>query len=211
MRIDRIRAHYEPRVHPGRESYDILDWSSAATQQLRFRVLLDVLRGERSRQGRSVGPGSGRPRLLDVGCGLTDLCTFLAANGEDVSYSGVDVSPAVLREARRRWPGRALLEGDVFGAAPFPGKTFDVAFCSGIFNLRLDNNREFARRALPRLLGLVGGCVVANFLHVRTRWKHPHCFYFDPDDVCEPVRGAASGIDVIDDYLDNDFTVVVRP
>ena len=63
-KIKKIRRHYEHRITPERENFDVLDWACAESQQTRFAVLADNV----ELAGRS---------LLDIGCGLGDLRTFL--------------------------------------------------------------------------------------------------------------------------------------
>jgi len=202
-KIKRIQSHYSRRVTRDRKGFDILDWSSAEAQRIRFDILLQAAS---QRLGNPTGIS-----LLDVGCGLADLAVYLDERNVPMRYVGVDITWAILEEARRRHPARTLLQADVFLHSPFPARSFDVAFCSGIFNLRLGNNQEFAANAVRRLGGLVSGLVVANFLHVRSRHQYPHCFYFDPDMICRAVDDVARDVEVIDDYLENDFTVVMRP
>jgi ubiquinone/menaquinone biosynthesis C-methylase UbiE len=201
-RLHRIRRHYEARVTPQRETYDILDWSSREAQEVRFAVLLAVLR-QTFAAGREL-------RLLDVGCGLTDLAAFLDRHRFPVRYVGADITLGVLSEARRRSPQRRLLAADVFSAPPFAAQAFDVAYCSGVFNLSLGNNNDFALAALPRLLNLAGTIAVANFLHCRCRRKHEHCHYFDPETLRAAMAQRGLSVTLIDDYLENDFTLVLR-
>lgn len=201
-RLHRIRRHYEARLAADRESYDILDWSSREAQQARFAALLRVLRAE-------FAPGD-RPWLLDVGCGLTDLASFLEAAAFPVRYLGADITLGLLAEARRRHPGRALLAGDVFAATPLRSRAVDVCYCSGVFNLNLGNNDAFAAAALPRLVDLSRAVAVANFLHRRTPHQYPHCHYFDPERLIRSMTARGLEVDLLDDYLENDFTLVLR-
>jgi len=232
MRREVIRAHYENRVAPQRESYVILDWSSRAAQCTRFEVLLEELR----RPQLPAAPGliqvarpemivatqkpdlaadlaaAGRVHasfsLLDVGCGLTDLCSYLAERGWRGRYVGVDITPGILREARRRWPSRPMVLADLFVKQPFKDRSFDVVFASGVFNLKLGNNEEFVCRAIPVLFQLARNCLVLNLLHRRARLKYPLCSYFDPDRFRDAVPAAASSALLRDDYLENDLTLI---
>ena len=201
-RIQRIRRHYEARVAPQRETYDILDWSSRDSQEVRFAVLLKVLQHS--------FPAGQEVRLLDVGCGMTDLAAFLDRHRVPGRYIGADITLGVLAEARRRSPQRTLLAADVFTAPPFAPHAFDVTYCSGVFNLNLDNNNDFALAALPRLLELARTVAVANFLHCRCRRQYEHCHYFDPDALCTAMEQCGLNVTLIDDYLENDFTLVLR-
>lgn len=201
-RIHRIRRHYEARVAPHRETYDILDWSSRESQEVRFGVLLGVLQ--------HAFAAERVPRLLDVGCGMTDLAAFLERRRAPVRYVGADITLGILAEARRRNPQRCLLAADVFTAAPFAAQAFDATYCSGVFNLSLGNNDDFALAALPRLLDLAGTVAVANFLHCRCHRQYEHCHYFDPAALRTALERRGLQVTVIDDYLENDFTLVLR-
>ena len=203
-RQELIRAHYERRVVPGRDSYDVLDWGSREAQLARFHVLVDLLI-----QHDLAGTETATCQLLDVGCGLTDLCDLLDRLGLEVAYTGADIVSAILAEARRRHPERNLVQADIFQREPFAARTFDVVFCSGTFNLEVGNNETFAQHALLTMLPLVRDCLVANFLHTRTPRKYEHCHYYDPQALMSGVRDRAVKIDVIDNYLENDFTLVL--
>ncbi len=196
-----IRDHYEPRITPERETYDILDWGSAASQRARFGALADNV----DLAGKSI---------LDVGCGLGDLLAFLADRGLETNYTGVDIVAKMIAAARQRQPAGRFICADLFTAETpdeFAGKKFDVVFCSGTFNLDLGNNRRFLPRAVGRLLELACEYVVFNLLHDRADDKYDHCAYFDPAEVLTVLHPMADDIRLIDDYLHNDFTVICRP
>ncbi len=62
------------------------------------------------------------PRILDLGCGTGWLTERLAAYGPT---TGIDLSDAVIAEARRRSPAIEYLSGDLF-QAPLPARHFDL-------------------------------------------------------------------------------------
>jgi len=193
-----ILRHYEPRIRRSRENYDVLDWASAASQQARFEVLVQNV----DLDGRS---------LLDVGCGLGDLWAFLRARRIDVEYTGVDLSGKMIRAARRRQGGGRFIQADVFAEDnPFGPRSFDVVFCSGVFNLNLGNNRRFLTGAIGALMDLAREHVVFNLLHVRAEVQPDRYAYFDPADVAAAIAKHGWDIRVLDDYLPNDFTVIAR-
>lgn len=203
-RRDHIRRHYEPRVARGRPGFAVADWASAEAQAARFAVLVSLL-------GRApLAPAAGAPplRLLDAGCGVADLADALAAARVPVTYVGADLTAAVLAEARRRHPHAALVCTDLYDHAPFRPRGFDVVFASGVFNLDLGHNDKILDRAMPALCGLARRACVVNFLHVRAARKYPHCRYFDPEQLTRRFSGLAPRIELRDDYLDNDFTLI---
>ncbi len=203
----RIRAHYEPLAQAGGEAHQILDWSSREAQTARFQVLADACRRL------PAAPAASIPSLLDVGCGLTDLKSYLDAHDIPTRYAGVDLTPAILEVARQRHPCRSMLLADIFQAAPFAPQTFDLVFCSGTLNLRLDNNHQFAEQALRAMLGLSRRLLVVNFLHQRTQVQYLHCFYYSPTLILELARRLApdnATCKLVDDYLDNDFSIEIQ-
>lgn len=77
-----------------------------------------------------AGPGT---RVLDLCCGHGAGTEALLAAGADVT--GLDFSPAMLRQARVRAPEADLREGDA-QSMPFPDATFEAVVCGfGIMHI----------------------------------------------------------------------------
>jgi len=210
MSKDRIRRYYEPLVGDDVPGFRTADWSDALAQQIRFAVLGDNVEL------------TGR-RLLDVGCGTGDLWAFLLDRDIATDYLGVDLVDKVIAEARRRHPDGRFETVDVFapcGFAPesfdvfrpdtFAPESFDVVFSSGAFNLDLGNNREFLPFAIARLIELSREVTAFNLLHARASSMYSHCFYWQPAEVRKMLADFCGQVEIIDDYLMNDFTVICR-
>lgn len=199
-----IEAHYTSRVVPGRDSYDILDWGSRESQLARFHIFVDVLI-----RNKMVGDQKKPCHVLDVGCGLSDLCSFMKRLNLDIDYTGVDIVPAIIAEAKRRYPARKLVLADIFDAEPFAASAFDAAFISGTFNLEVGNNEAFVALALAKMLPMVTDCLVANFLHTRASHKYDHCHYYDPGTIIRAIAPQVQRVELRDDYMENDFTLIL--
>ncbi len=200
---ERIRNHYEPRMSDGRENYDILDWGDQASQHARFTVLVDNV------------PLAGQ-RVLDLGCGLGDLWAFMKQKNIDVKYTGVDIVAPMISRASETHTDARFIAADVFAADcdafgdTLGDKNFDIVFCSGMLNLDLGNSHSFLRVAVARMIELSREFIVFNLLHVRAQPQYRHCVYHDPAEVQEMLCEFPGEIRVIDDYLPNDFTVILR-
>jgi ubiquinone/menaquinone biosynthesis C-methylase UbiE len=72
-----------------------------------------------------------RPRVLDLGCGGGNDAKFLVSEGCDVL--GVDLSEAMIAEAKRRVGGAAFEVAD-FRSHEFPPESFDGVWCSTVFH-----------------------------------------------------------------------------
>jgi SAM-dependent methyltransferase len=115
---------------------------------------------------RRFGRSSGR-RWLDMACGTGQHLAHLRRRYD---VTGGDLSPAMLREARRRLPGVRLRVGDMRTFAL--GERFDVVSClfSAIGYLRTEGELRRAFRGFARHL-VPGGVVIIS------PWLGPATFH----------------------------------
>lgn len=97
-----------------------VDWNDTASQHLRHRQFLRLLRDD---------PDAS---VLDVGCGYGDFLPFLRASGHRGRYIGCDVA-APMVEAARRLHGESPDHGFIVGDAAT--QAADYAIGSGILNV----------------------------------------------------------------------------
>lgn len=206
-RRQRILNHYQTRVKDDREWYDILDWGSRQAQIMRFQALAGVLGDKRYQVGSKDGK---KPALLDIGCGFGELASFLENRNIFVDYTGIDICTAFVEAAKNHNPTLNLIVGDAFFQPPLKSGIFDLVFASGTLNLQVEEHDKFVTMALARMVDLSRSLVAVNFLHVRTVDKYEHCRYYKPDDIEQMLPARAVVIDVIDEYLENDFTVLIK-
>lgn len=92
----------------------------------------------------SVLPLLTRPkmRILDYGCGLGYLYDFLAKNGQDVEYTGVDITPSFIESCRKAYPDGSFEL--ISPEAELEGR-FDIVFSSGVFNIATHENEELSK------------------------------------------------------------------
>lgn len=70
-------------------------------------------------------PNKRRAKLLDIGCGTGDLMCNIFRRKPDWKIYGIDISTAMLRQARQKNKQLILRKGDVHHL-PFPDNTFDI-------------------------------------------------------------------------------------
>lgn len=176
METARVRSRYE-RIAP---YYDLLDGAFEHFRYRRIRSLLfEGLSGNILDAG--VGTGSNMPWYPD---------------GSDVT--GVDLSPSMLRRARRRWsasPARvALVEMDITHLA-FPDAAFDAAVASFVFCTLPDVQQMPALRELARVVKPGGSIRLLAYTRPRrgvrrwlaglwapwVRWAYGASFDRDPE------------------------------
>lgn len=117
----------------------------------------------------------GKGRVVELGCGPAHVAAYLAERGVDVS--GLDLSPAMVAEAKRLFPGLDVIAGDMLDL-PFENGTlsatiafysiihFDDAQLSGAF-------AEMARVLVPGGLAAFAFHVGDEVLHREDWWGEP--------------------------------------
>lgn len=200
-RVKAIKEYYNKNMENATNDYEVLGWESREAQYARFAALKDNV----DMQGL---------KLLDVGCGLGNLLEYLTQQGVDVKYTGVDILPEMIEMANKKGLNGKFICTDVFTDAAFKTDSFDVVYASGIFNLNLGNNKEFLLSALEHFFRLSKKYVCFNLLHYKSPNKEDTYFYFSPDEAVEIIRKASAekdiSIDIAEDYLKNDFTVLCK-
>lgn len=194
-----IINHYKPRISTAESHYDILDWANEESQHTRFSVLANNIE-------------LGGKSLLDIGCGLCDLWDFLNTKNITPIYTGVDIVCEMVQQAASLHPDIEIQCADLFKESLPEGwenRKFDVVFCSGMLNLDLGNSQNFTSFAIKRMAELSREYIVFNLLHHRAENKYPHCVYHDPKKILSIARKLGQP-KLIDNYLPNDFTIIVK-
>jgi SAM-dependent methyltransferase len=155
--------------------------------------------------------------LADLGCGYGALLEFLAERFHDtpISYKGVDLSPAMIFQARRLWAKRPdtefLVGSNLHGIS-------DYTVASGIFNVKLHQPEllwtRFIELTLARMYAHSRRGFAVNFLAplAGTEQATPELYRARPArwcDYCERALGAE--VTLLDAYGMREFTLLVRP
>ncbi len=198
-KVDIIKSYYENNMKNASQDYEVLGWESEEAQKMRFDMLVSnvALEGK---------------RILDVGCGLGNLLEYINNQGIPVDYTGIDVLPEMIERAKKKGLPGEFLCADLFKENPFGEKSFDVIYASGIFNLNLGNNKEFLASALTLFIKLARKSLCFNLLHCNSTSKEDTYYYFCPDQVIRIIEeiwpDGNVTVQVIEQYLQNDFTVI---
>jgi SAM-dependent methyltransferase len=117
--------------------------------------------------------------VADLGCGPGHVGAFLAGLGQRVH--GIDLSPALVAEAARRFPGIPFSVGDMTRLVDWPAAAFGaiVAFYSIIHVPRAELATALAE--LARVLA-PGGVLLLSF-HVGEETRHLESWWDRPVDV----------------------------
>lgn len=181
-------------------------WSSEVGQMLRLRVLLRLL---------DAAPPGVPVSVHDLGCGYGAAWPLLATREAPrvCAYTGYDICRPMVARAR------ALYGADPrarFLLADGPAEDADYGIVSGTFNYRDGESdtawRDYLESSLAAFAEACRKGLAFNLLHRRTAKHIARMYYADPAEVAAFARTIARGgtVEVIDDYLADDFTVLVR-
>jgi SAM-dependent methyltransferase len=181
-----------------------VDWSCVPTQEMRFVQLLKLC------------DFASPVTLNDIGCGYGALLAFLAKRyrRKTIDYLGVDLSVAMIKQARQLWSQRALTAFAIAGARP---RVADYSLASGTFNVKLTQPVEVWEQFVATTLtdmhttSLRGFAV--NFLAPLPvdMAQIPELYRVSPSvwsAYCEQTFGAK--VEVVEGYGMREYTLLVR-
>ena len=83
-------------------------------------------------------------KILDIGCGPADILKYLP---EEVDYTGVDMNPDYISDARSRYPDKKFVCEDITSnGLAFENDLFDTVFFIGVQHHLTDNEMEATLR-----------------------------------------------------------------
>jgi SAM-dependent methyltransferase len=200
--VEPVRKYYEAKLAQHGATPGGVDWSSDASQRLRFE------------QFERLFAGDADARIVDYGCGYGALLDYLRAAGHVGQYAGFDVSPAMIRAARDRHTRDARARFLSERADLQPG---DFAVASGLFNVRLGiadaEWRDYMIETIRDLaaLGRRGFAFNALTSYSDADKQRTDLYYADPStlfDFCK--RHLSRQVALLHDYPLYEFTIVVR-
>ena len=181
-----------------------VDWPCVPTQELSFVQLLRLCDFKT--------PFS----LNDVGCGYGAVLRLLAKRHRrlHIDYLGVDLSPAMVLQARRLWHKRASTEFVIGNASP---RLADYSIASGIFNVKLNQPEaawlQFIKTTLSAMHATSRRGFAVNFLAPLREGltAQPELYRARPDlwaRHCEREFGMA--VEMLADYGMQEHTMLAR-
>lgn len=159
--------------HPhGIKSYR---WSYKKEQELRFAELLKVAGSRRNLVQRSI---------LDVGCGRGDLYKYFINQRLQAQYTGIDLMPEFISEAKKHYPKAKFIEKDFLKWQT--NESYDYVIASGLLSVNLSgNNKEYLQASVKKMLNLAKQGIAFNFLTIFRTDKFKRWYYYDPGEIVD--------------------------
>src|SRR3989338_7978954 len=204
-------AYYESLLKKHGSSHRALDWNDPLSQERRFQALTQI---------RYFGEYVQTPSILDVGCGLGDLFGFLKTRSELIpdgfTYTGVDISPALITSARATSPAGQFDVVDIFERPP--KRQFDYVVSVGALTIKTVVDRtlhdQYVIEMFEAMWMLAGRGVAVDFLSQwyldsfqDQSWHAERYTYFRPEWVLAKVTSLTPRVLLRHDYDPAEFAI----
>lgn len=188
-----FHRHRQERFTAG--SAEVLGWKHAHSQQKRFEVLASIANLDGC-------------EILDPGCGYGDLLSFLDAHFKGIAYRGIDLFPEFVKTAAKSFAYRAKTSFLIGDFSKMDLSETDYVLASGAFGYKTEDKGYFFR-TIGRLFKAARKGIGFNMLDKSKFPDHPLLAGHDKKAVVSFCRTLSAETKVVEDYLEDDFTVFV--
>ena len=192
---------YSDRFYKLGKDVKTLGWGSIEQQEYRFsQTLLNGIEfNEKS--------------ILDIGCGFGDYLHFLMRNFNQKeilsSYSGYDLNPDLIQEAKKNVPGRLKVNFEVVDILKNKSTTpiANIGVMLGVLNFNLKDqadNVAYSKQAITNAFSHVDETLIVDFLSTNLTSDYPKedfVFYHDPLEMLEFALTLTDNVKLVHDYL----------
>jgi SAM-dependent methyltransferase len=192
--INDLKKYYQIQLNKHQEPEKRVGWKTVESQRVRFE--------EFNRIGYLKDS-----KILDIGCGLGALWGYLREKKVHVQYTGIDLFPEVIQEARKLYP-KAKFEVRHILARPYPARSFDYSFLSGVFNVKVKDNWMYMKAMLRQVLRQTKKAVAFNVLNAESGLKESNRFVVTSQEISSFGRSlGVKKTHLLDHYHHLDLTL----
>jgi cyclopropane fatty-acyl-phospholipid synthase-like methyltransferase len=172
-----IIRHYESCLEKYGDSSRGVDWPNAEDAQVRYRVMLEVIR---------AGPTE-KVNLLDFGCGASHLYEYICRYRLDhIEYSGLDLSPAFINLSQQKFPSIRYYNLDILDtSSSLPD--FDYIVMNGVFTekreLTFDEMLTYFKDVVTRIFKKARVAIAFNVMSPHVDWERQDLFHLPLDSL----------------------------
>ncbi len=171
-----------------------LSWNNKFNQLIRFEVLCKIANLDNK-------------TIVDLGCGYGDLYFTLSQKYNLKEYIGLEIDEDYYNFATKKFKNiinAKLIKVDFF---EYDYPAFDYALASGSFNFNITNAKSIYLDFIKKLYYKAKSGVAINFLREGVHDSDEVFLTFDPKLLVKNFSSYAKKVQIVEDYLDHDFTV----
>ena len=171
----KIVEHYENCLALYGDTPRGVDWTKEAEVDVRYKVMLEVIR-------RSDADAIS---LLDFGCGTSHLYEYILRNNVNgIEYSGLDLSEKFIEVSKNKFPNINYYQADII-KNPDAVPAFDYIVMNGVLTekreLSFEEMWEYAQALLARVFEKARRGVAFNVMAKTVDWERDDLFHLPMD------------------------------
>ncbi len=155
-------------------------------------------------------------KVLDIGCGFGEFGKFLLKRYEGVNYTGIDIVPEFIENAKKLVPEGKFLVGDYMVIPPSQGfgeAKYDVVVASGVLNSNMGGqNLEYRKKAIKKMFELTSGVLAFNMLGGHPAPENDNesnVWYADSLEILDFCMTQTHRVILRANYHSKDFTIIM--
>jgi SAM-dependent methyltransferase len=150
--------------------------------------------------------------VLDVGCGFADYYSYLRELGYAVSYTGIDIVPEFIEQAKCSYPALDLQVRDL-QKDPVVTGSYDYVVSSQTFNLRFDteSNLPLVTEMMKRMFAAASKGVAIDFVTDHVDFKEDYLIYHSPEAMFRLAKSLTKRVVLRHDYPLYEFCLYLYP
>lgn len=168
--IENLKEHYSKLFEQNGISPAAVQHSSELGQFKRFEILTAALPKTAS--------------IIDLGCGLGDMLTYLRKNHYTGNFLGLDFMPEFISTAEQRFTNdeqAKFQEFDILNEDIPEG--YEYILLSGVFNNNIEDIESFMQTTLIKMFKACGKGMAFNSLSTYVDYQDEDLYYSDPLEV----------------------------
>lgn len=189
---ERMRKYYVDAFVTHGPNVQSLHWSDVSNQEVRFENICSLADLNNS-------------HVLDVGCGFADLYKYFLKRKIDVVYTGIDIMPEFVEEARRRY---GSIDVSVLDMEKISDE-YDYIIVSGAFNFASSEGILYYTRIISKLFNLSRKGLIFNLLDAKYHESNNIYLAYDKRDMITFAESLTPHVKTADGYLPWDFTIAM--
>ena len=186
----KVRAYYAPRLAANDDCYEAVGYQIPELVTTRYAILCEV--------GNLTDA-----TVLEVGCGSGNLLAYLKERGFNGTFTGIDLLPEMIEQARQRHPESQFLLGEFPTVGNDVGA--DYVLASGVYQ---HASKELFLRSIEVMYER---CAVAAAFNMFSEWcpedRRNEYLFVDPLEIAAFCRRLTPNLILRHEYMPHDFTI----
>ena len=188
--IKRINEFYNKLISDHGCNPQALSWNNDYTQKIRFIALTQIYNLDNK-------------TILDVGCGFGDLYDLLKEKYKDFKYTGIDVLPNMIQNAKKKHPNIDFIETEY---SKYEGDKYDIILSSGALSFKILNYKDYYFGMIEKMYKESKIATGFNMLNIKNHIDDDTFIAYSLPEVYEFCSSLTEKIIIRQDYLPHDFT-----